>query len=190
MRSKLPFHLLSWVTLLVFPAIGLFLLWFFEDRSLTSLWSVFEIDQLLNPINLIGLELGLLYGAIVLIVSQFPIFDELTDPQTRLLKKLNLNWADVIFVSFCAGFGEEILFRASIQTWFGPWITTLIFIAIHGYFSIKSAKKNLIGILLIPFILIISFAYETFGLWFCVAAHFSYDLLMFIGVLAESNERT
>lgn len=188
MRSKLPFHLLSWLTLIVFPAVGLLLLWFFDNRSIASLWSVFEIDNLSNPINLIGLELGLLYGAFVILISQLPIFNDLTDPQTHLLKSLNLNWADVIFISFCAGFGEEILFRASIQTWLGPWITTFIFIAVHGYFNIKPLKKSLMGILLFPFILIISFAYETFGLWFCVAAHFSYDLLMFSTVLMEKNK--
>lgn len=190
MHPKLPFHLLSWVTLLVFPAIGLFLLWLFEDRSIESLLSVFEIDSLLNPINLIGLELGLFYGALVIAISQTPLFDDLADTQTHLFKRLKLNWADVVFISFCAGFGEEILFRASLQTWLGPWITTLVFIAVHGYFSIKPLKKSFMGVLLIPFILIISFAYETFGLWFCVAAHFSYDLLMFAGVLSQTKERS
>lgn len=189
MRSKLPFHLLSWVTLLVFPAIGLFLLWIFGNRSIESLLSVFEIGQLLNPINLLGLEFGLFYGALVIAISQMPLFDDLSDSQTHLLKRLNLNWADIIFVSFCAGFGEEILFRASLQTWLGPWLTSFVFIAVHGYFSIKPLKKNLMGLLLFPFILIISFAYETFGLWFCVAAHFSYDLLMFIGVLTQTKKR-
>src|SRR5690554_7082925 len=98
-----------------------------------------------------------------------------------MLKNLKLNWADIIFMSFCAGFGEEILFRAGLQTWFGPWLTSFIFIAVHGYFSPTSLKKNALGILLFPFILLLSFAYEIFGLWFCVAAHFSYDLLMFMG---------
>ena len=188
MRSKLPFHLLSWVTLIVFPAIGLLLLWFFENLSIESLWSVFEIENLLNPMTLIGLEFGLFYGTIVIALSQSPIFDDLTDTQTHLIKRLNLNWADIIFISFCAGFGEEILFRASIQTWLGPWLTSFVFIAVHGYFSIKPLKKSLMGVLLFPFILIISFAYEAFGLWFCVAAHFSYDLLMFAGVLTSSKE--
>lgn len=189
MRSKLPFYFLSWVTLLVFPAIGLSLLWFFDNRSIESLVSVFEIGHLLNPINLIGIEFGLFYGFLVIVISQLPIFDDLKDPQTQIIKRLNLNWADIIFISFCAGFGEEVLFRVSLQTWLGPWLTSFIFIAIHGYFNIKTLKKSLIGILLFPFILIISFAYETFGLWFCVAAHFSYDLLMFIGVLTQTEEQ-
>lgn len=184
MRPKVQFHLLSLVTLLIFPAIGLTLLWIFEDIDLLS---VFELEHFFSPLTLLGLEFGFLYGFIVIAVSQLPIFEELSLHQVNMLKNLKLNWADIIFMSFCAGFGEEILFRAGLQTWFGPWLTSFIFIAVHGYFSPTSLKKNALGILLFPFILLLSFAYEIFGLWFCVAAHFSYDLLMFMGVMKESN---
>ena len=184
MRPKAQFHILSLVTLLVFPAIGLTLLWFFEDIELLS---VFEFDKFFSPLTLIGLEFGFLYGFIVVGVSQFPIFEELSKSQAYMLKNLKLNWADVIFMSFCAGFGEEILFRAGLQTWLGPWLTTFLFIAVHGYFNPTSWRKSLLGILLFPFIIILSFAYEAFGLWFCIAAHFSYDLLMFMGVMRQSD---
>ncbi|HLW29417.1 MAG TPA: CPBP family intramembrane glutamic endopeptidase [Brumimicrobium sp.] len=179
MRPKAQFHILSLVTLLIFPAIGLLLLWFFEDIELLS---VFELDEVFTPLTLLGLEFGFIYGFLVIAVSQFPIFEELSKSQTQILKNLNLNWADIIFMSLCAGFGEEILFRAGIQTWLGPWLTSFLFIAVHGYFSPISWRKNLLGILLFPFIILLSFAYEAFGLWFCIAAHFSYDLLMFMGV--------
>ncbi len=182
MRPKVQFHILSWITLLVFPAIGLTLLWFFEDIEIIS---VFEFDKFFSPFTLLGLEFGLIYGFLVIGVSQFPIFEEMSGPQMRMLKNLKLNWADIIFMSFCAGFGEEILFRAGLQTWLGPWLTTVLFIAIHGYFNPKSWRKSMLGVLLFPFILILSYAYEAFGLWFCVAAHFSYDLLMFMGVLGK-----
>src|SRR5690554_7072472 len=104
MRPKTQFHILSLVTLLVFPAIGLTLLWFFEDVELIS---VFELDRFFNPLTLIGLEFGFLYGFIVIGVSQFPIFEELSRPQTQMIKNLKLNWVDIIFMSFCAGFGER-----------------------------------------------------------------------------------
>ncbi|HLW40213.1 MAG TPA: CPBP family intramembrane glutamic endopeptidase [Brumimicrobium sp.] len=165
------------------------LLWYFEDYTLNELIGVLELDKLYSPLTLLGLEFGLFYGIIVLIVSQAPLFKELSSPQTDLLKKIDFNWFDIFFISFCAGFGEEILFRAGIQTWLGPWITSLFFIAIHGYFSITSFKKNALGLLLFPFILLLSFAYDAFGLWFCIAAHFAYDFLMFAMVLLENKER-
>ena len=182
MRPKLQFHILSWITLLFFPVIGLTLLWIFEDIELIS---VFEFDRFFSPLTLLGLEFGLIYGFLVIGVSQFPIFEEISAPQMRMLKNLKLKWGDIIFMSFCAGFGEEILFRAGIQTWLGPWLTSVLFIAVHGYFNLKSWRKSMSGILLFPFILILSYAYEIFGLWFCIAAHFSYDLLMFTGVLGK-----
>lgn len=165
------------------------LLWYFKDYTLNELIGVLELDKLYSPLTLLGLEFGLFYGIIVLIVSQAPLFKELSSPQTDLLKKIDFNWFDIFFISFCAGFGEEILFRAGIQTWLGPWITSLFFIAIHGYFSITSFKKNTLGLLLFPFILLLSFAYDAFGLWFCIAAHFAYDFLMFAMVLLENKER-
>src|SRR5690554_445997 len=184
MRPKTQFHILSLVTLLVFPAIGLTLLWFFEDVELIS---VFELDRFFNPLTLIGLEFGFLYGFIVIGVSQFPIFEELSRPQTQMIKNLKLNWVDILFMSFCAGFGEEVLFRAGLQTWLGPWLTSFLFIAVHGYFNPTSWRKSAIGILVFPFIIILSYAFEAFGLWFCIAAHFSYDLLMFMGVMKQSK---
>lgn len=187
--QKYQFYILSWVTLIVFPAIGLSLLWFFEDYTIHDLIATLELERFYSPMTLIGLELGLVYGFFVIAISQLPLFEELSSPQTKILKDINLTWIDAVFISLCAGFGEEILFRVGLQTWFGPWLTSFIFIAIHGYFSPFSLKKNALGLLLFPFILLISFSYEIFGLWFVVAAHFSYDLLMFIGVIYFSDRK-
>lgn len=182
MHPKLQFHLLGWITLLIFPGIGLWLLWYFNDISVIE---VLELDDIFTPKLLLGLEFGLFYGLIILGVSQLDIFKEMSSHQERLFKSLNLNWVDIIFMSFCAAFGEEILFRAGIQTWLGPWLTSFLFIAVHGYFNPTSLRKSMLGVILFPFILIISYSYETLGLWFCIAAHFSYDLLMFQGVLRK-----
>jgi hypothetical protein len=180
MRLKVRFHLLGWITLLVFPTIGIWLLSYFEQINVLA---VFELDAVFTPKLLLGLEFGVFYGLIILAVSQHPIFKAISNHQERMLKSLQLNWGDIIFMSFCAAFGEEILFRVSLQTWFGPWLTSIIFIAIHGYFNPRSFKKSLLGISLLPFILILAYGYEVLGLWFCIGAHFSYDLLMFQGAL-------
>lgn len=180
MSLKSQFHILGWITLIVFPALGLSLLWYFEDVSIIE---VLELDSIWSPFTLLGLQFGFLYGFFVLAISNFPIFEELSGKQTRLLRNLKLNWVDIIFMSLCAGIGEEILFRAGIQTWLGPWLTSILFIAVHGYFNLTSFKKSLLGIALLPFIVLLAYAYGTFGLWFCIAAHFSYDLLMFMGVI-------
>ncbi|MDX1652698.1 MAG: CPBP family intramembrane glutamic endopeptidase [Brumimicrobium sp.] len=187
MQPKVQFHILGWITLLLFPAISLTALWYFEHQTVRE---VLEPDQFLKPYTLLGVEFGLFYGLFIIAVTQFPFFEEMSKRQEFLFKELNLNWGDIIFMSFCAGFGEEVLFRAGIQTWLGPWLTSFVFVAVHGYFNPMSWKKSMTGIVLFPFILILSFAYESYGLWFCVGAHFSYDLLMFSTVLKSSGKRS
>lgn len=184
MQPKVQFHILGWITLILFPALAFFALDYFEDINYIS---VLELDKILTPYTLLGIEFGLIYGLVILALSQFSIFQEMSSKQERMLKSLNLGWGDIIFMSFCAGFGEEILFRAGIQTWLGPWLTSFLFIAVHGYFNPTSLKKSVMGVVLFPFILTLAFAYENIGLWFCIAAHFSYDLLMF-KLAIRSNE--
>lgn len=183
-RPKQQFILLSWATLLLFSGLGVFLLWFFNDADILS---IFEWNHFFNPINLIGLEFGLLYGFLVIIISQAPLFDDLSNQQSYIIKSMKLNWREMTFASFCAGFGEEILFRAGIQTWLGPIITSILFIAVHGYIHPLSWRKSMLSVLLFPFIILIAYAYYSFGLWFCIAAHFAYDLIMFIATTKEEN---
>ena len=180
MHPKLQFHLLGWITLLIFPSIGLWLLWYFEDVSVIE---VLELDDIFTPRLLLGIEFGLIYGILVLAVAQLDFVKEMSSHQERMLRSLKLNWGDIIFMSFCAAIGEEILFRAGIQNWLGPWLTSFMFIAVHGYFNPLSLKKSILGFILFPFILIIAYGYDILGLWFCIGAHFTYDLLMFQGVL-------
>lgn len=185
MIPKRQFYLMGWVTLIFFPIPTFWALWYFEDIH----WlSVLSLHELTSPIILIGIELGFIYALFALAVSQHPYFEEMSNKQVQLLKSLKLNWIDILFISICAGVGEEILFRAGIQHWLGPWFTSILFIALHGYIHPFSFKKSLYGMLILPFVLILAFAYEFYGLWFCIAAHFSYDLLLFRVFALQNKE--
>lgn len=183
MIEKWRFHLLGLVTLLIFPLPALWALWYFEDISPTQ---VLALDEFFSAYTLIGLQLGFFYALFIIAITQLSVFSEAGRLQEKMLHSLSLNWLDVFLISFAAGFGEEILFRAGIQHWLGPWITTLIFIALHGYFHPLSWKKSLYGVVIFPFILLLAFGYEKYGLWFCIAAHFSYDLLLLSRVRSKS----
>ena len=128
----------------------------------------------------IGMEVGALYAVVALAFMQASVFKTLPNRVDTLVRSMNLSVLDCIFLSFCAGFGEELLFRSGIQFYLGPWITSIIFVAIHGYLNPFNWRMSLYGIIVLPFILIISFAYDEFGLWFCVGAHFVYDLILFL----------
>lgn len=184
MRPKIQFRLLGLITLLGFPIPAIWALYNFEQQSV---WDVLAFSEIETGYWMLGIEFGLFYAALVLLISQHELFDELSGQQMRLIRSLKLTWLDVLFISFAAGFGEEILFRAGIQTWLGPWWTSILFVAIHGYLHPFSWRKSIHGLLVLPFIVLISFGYERFGLWFAIAAHAAYDFLLFSMFIQGDN---
>lgn len=168
-------YFLGWVTLLIFPLPAIGALLYFEDESLST---IFGLNDFFQIENLLGLAWGIIYAFILLAVGQIPFFSKEMEQQNETLSELKLSWIGIIFLSFCAGFGEEILFRAGIQHWLGISLTTILFIAIHGYLNPKK-RIFFLGLILFPFIFSLGYFYSSLGLWFCIAAHFSYDLTLF-----------
>lgn len=182
--NKYKIHLLGWITLIVFPIPAFLTVHFIKDVS----WQSFLHLENFKTIPIVyGLEFGIIYAFLAILILKSPIFESIPLPIDRLVKDLKLNYFDAIFLSLCAGIGEELLFRSGMQTFFGVWITSFVFVAIHGYFSIKNIKMSLYGLVVLPFIVLISFGYEHFGLWFSIAAHFSYDLVLFVIMLQDED---
>ena len=96
----------------------------------------------------------------------------------EIIRSMNLTYLDALFISFCAGFGEEILFRVGIQQYLGVVITSVFFVAIHGYLNPFNWRFSMYGLIVLPFILLLSYGYGYFGLWFAISAHFSYDAVL------------
>lgn len=182
MQIKTRIHLLGLITLLVFPIPAFWALWYLES---INPWKILDFNNLINPKTLLGLSWGIFFAIFSVRIFQLKIFGNELDQQEKLIQSMNLNLTDKIFLSFCAGFGEEILFRVGVQHWLGIWITSILFIAIHGYLNPKKWRLSLYGILLLPFILSLGFWLAPMGIWFCIAAHFSYDLVLFIGIDRE-----
>lgn len=177
-------RILGLVTLLIFPLPGYFLLQYFEQTN----WQQFCDLNNINPISIgYGLEFGFAYAFLAYLFMKAPIFDSLPNKVDRILDKLPLTYADGIFLSLCAGIGEELLFRAGIQPLLGPWITSVLFVALHGYLNPWNLTFSLYGIIVLPFIFILSFGFIHFGLWFSIAAHFAYDAVLFVIMIQEKK---
>jgi len=183
--SKLTLYILGLVTLLVFPIPAFLAVYFISDIQFFEFLHFNEIK--LIPI-LYGLEFGVLYAFLAALILKSPIFETIPLKIDRIVQDLNINVGDALFLSFCAGVGEELLFRSGMQTYFGIWFTSIFFVAIHGYFSIKKPKMSLYGLVVLPFILLISWGYEHFGLWFSIAAHFSYDVVLFMSIIHDNKK--
>jgi membrane protease YdiL (CAAX protease family) len=135
----------------------------------------------------IGLIFGIIYALLSIRILQSPIFETVPLKIEETVRGMNLTVLEGIFISFCAGFGEELLFRTGFQYYLGSWITSFIFVAIHGYFSIRTPKNSLYGLVVFPFILILSYLFEDLGLWFAIAAHFAYDAVLFTSIILKKE---
>lgn len=173
------------ITLLVFPIPTIIVMWYFEDTSFLELLQLENIHYLKLGV---GIELGILYAFIAMLMMNAPVFDKLPVRVETMVKNMKLSIWDCVFLSICAAVGEELLFRSGVQFYLGPFITSVIFVAVHGYLNPLNWRMSIYGLIVLPFILMIGYGFEEFGLWFAIGAHFSYDLVLFLSMSAKFNK--
>ena len=174
--------LFGWITLLLFPIPGFLLQFFFNDSSFLGFLDI-ESYSILHLF--LGLELGVVYGFISYFFIKSPFFENLPNRIDHLVKAMRLKVHHGLFLSFCAAVGEELLFRAGLQSFLGPIFCSILFVALHGYLNPLNLRFSIYGLIVLPFILLISYGLEPFGLLFCIAAHFSYDAILFTFMIKE-----
>lgn len=101
----------------------------------------------------------------------------------NLLKPLEFSLPDIIFLSICAGLGEEILFRGSLQYILGIWPTALLFVALHGYLNPWNWKLSIYGVYMVALAAGLGYLYDYIGLFSAVTAHFLFDFIMIIVIV-------
>ena len=173
--NRRTFFLLGLITLVGFSALGGWVIEQFQDIRFISLFQTG-----IPWYTQIGI--GLLYGIVTaagawLIVQS----DLLTDTRTffaRIIQQLRLSIFDILFISFCAGVGEEILFRGAIQPYLGIWITAILFVAIHGYLTPKNWRLSVYGIYMCLVIGGMGYLCDFLGITTAIAAHFAIDVVL------------
>ena len=166
--------ILGLATLVIFPLLAWPVL-YFTDRSWAEVFAI-ESDQFYSIANF--LSAGIIFGLLMIWLTELPYFEEALSKYKNLLSGFKITRFHVIFLSICAGVGEEIFFRAAMQPLFGIVITAIIFVAIHGYYSYKNMKVNIFAGFLTLFIVFLGWGAEEFSLWHAIAGHFSYDLVL------------
>jgi len=174
----------GWITLLLFPIPGFLLQFYFNDSTFINFMDI-ESYSILHLF--LGLELGVIYGFISYFFVKSPFFENMPNRIDHLVKAMNLKVYHGIFLSFCAAVGEELLFRAGLQSFLGPIFCSILFVALHGYLNPLNLRFSVYGLIVLPFILLISYGLEPFGLLFCMAAHFSYDAILFTFMIKEDR---
>ena len=169
--------ILGGITLTVFPLLAYLIFYFFPFQG-----SFFELFQTKSSIW-IELYMGLVFGIFAGTTAWDLINTKLLQPALhkykQLISNLKLTIPIIVFVSLCAGIGEELFFRGVVQHYFGIGITAVIFVAIHGYLSPFDWRISFYGLYMTLLIAIIGWMSNTFGLTSAMTAHAVIDIILF-----------
>lgn len=175
MNRNSLFHL-SIFTLLGFPLLAFILLHF---SSKTNFWAVVSLSNITFKALSIGLGIGVVAAVLGLLLIKILPESKLNNMLDGIMSRLNPQWYHVLFYSFCAGVGEEILFRGAIQSYIHLWPTAILFVAIHGYLNFKDKPMLVYGVFLIFISGAFGYLYKFLGIYAAIMAHFIYDVIMF-----------
>jgi len=174
-------------TLLIFGLGGYYLIVSVQEKVL--------VEVLLGgksiPVQLaIGLGYGLLTALAATTIIRRNFFKEEKKFYHRLISQLNLRLGSIIFLSLCAGIAEELFFRGGLQPLLGLWLTSIIFVAIHGYLNPYNWRISVYGAAMVFFIAGMGYLFREVGLISAMAAHTMLDVVLFLQLTGNVDEHT
>ena len=183
--SRELFMRMGLLTLLV-PLVIVAILYYFNATT-------FMIPVVIGKVNiwiqlLAGVAGGFLLSGITWLMGKWKYLNDVNFDFTLRLGIFNFSLQEILFLSFCAGVGEEIVFRGMIQPWLGILTTSFMFIALHGYMSYSSWPKVIFGLILFAVGTILGILGEYLGLLAAIVAHIIYDVIAFQRIQAEYEE--
>lgn len=183
--NRRTLFLLSLLTLLGLSGIGLLLILWLQEHTIVEIFTYGSSLYVQIPLGLVYGIAGAVVG--ILLISQ-PWFENEVEVFEEIISKVNPQFYHIVFYSFCAGVGEEILFRAGIQPLLGVWWTAFLFIALHGYLNPFNLFISIYGALMVFISAGFGYLFYDHGIYTAMAAHFSFDVVMFM-YLKKTVER-
>ena len=173
--TRKTFFLLGWLTLIGFSSLGGIIIEKFLD---VRFFSIFTSSFKWYYQVLIGLAYGVLAALAGWQIIKTPMLNASKQFFSDLIQVLNLKICDIIFISLCAGTGEEILFRGAIQPYLGIWVTAILFVAIHGYLNPMNWKLSIYGFFMCFVIAGMGYLCAELGIVTAISAHFAIDVIL------------
>lgn len=179
--------LVSILSGLIWLLIANLIIFYVQERKLADLF--FAGYHFLIQIG-IGLAAGAFFGIAGLGLIRFPSFRKILDEYAiiRQVKQMDLSANEIVYVSLVAGISEEILFRGAIQPVIGIWLTSILFIGIHGYIRMKSATHFFYSLFTFVLSTMLGALFIYVGLISAMAAHFLYDVIVLYGIKRISGD--
>lgn len=184
-RQKLS-PLLGLLTFLLFGGAGVALM-IYQERVIAQV--LIGNGDLLFQI-LLGLASGALIAYAAWAIIKQPFMQPVRKHYSSVIGPIMARRIDRIFVSFCAGVGEEIMFRGALQYWLGIPITAILFVAIHGYLDPRNWRISLYGIFMTIAMLLLGWIAQRYGLLAPMIAHTLIDIYLLEQLHKEWKSRS
>lgn len=175
MINRSIFLNLATFTLFGFGALGWILInWLFDYNLAYTLAGSTNIFLQ----ALIGLGYGLIAALLAWLIISAKQLTPVRHFYGGLIQQVQLTRTDIIYVSVCAGIGEEILFRGALQPLMGIWITSVFFVLIHGYLNPKNIHLFFYGLYMVLAIAGLGYMAQYLGLISSIWAHIVIDIIL------------
>jgi len=168
---------LAFGTLLVFGGLGVLIIPMVRNVKIIEFLGGF--DKYWIQI-LIGLALGIVTAKAGWQIVELPRLAKTKTFFTGIIKPLKLNTFEIIIISFCAGIGEELFFRGAIQPILGIWLTSILFVLLHGYLNPFNLPLTYYGLYMVLVIGVLGLMTENFGIITAMIAHSIIDVILLI----------
>lgn len=174
--DKKRLNYLSWLTLFGMSAIGILLIHYLQQKGVrTSLFG----GKKYYVQGLAGTFFGTLSAISGLVLIRGKRFRDVRLFFEELIGGMAPSLWHILFYSFCAAIGEEVLFRAGIQPVVGIWPASILFVLLHGYLTPSNLSLSIYGVFLVVICAGFGYLFKFFGLYSAITAHFIYDVAIF-----------
>lgn len=174
--TKQSLYNLCLFTLVGFSFIAALIMIFWHN---TPFIQIFEAKLPVYKQLAIGSTYGLISGGLALVIINLQFFKKDLSFFKDLVVDMKLQWYDVLIFSFCAGVGEEILFRGALQPSLGVYWTAILFVALHGYLNPQNWRITIYGVFMTLVVIGFGHMNERFGIYAAIIAHFMIDVILF-----------
>ncbi len=183
---------LAGMTIIGMPLVASIIDWFADSFVLGQRLMMGSSFLIQIPL---GVALGFGIGYMAQWIVERNFMHEVNIKYSSLIDELQLGTSEIIFISLCAGVGEEILFRGALQPlaigWMGDhlgiWVTSLVFVGIHGYINPKDWRITVYGLFMTVAIAGLGYLTELVGIWTAIGAHTFIDYYLLSKVIKNKS---
>lgn len=175
MIGKKTILILAMGTIVVFGGLGIVLIPFIRNV---------DLPIFLTGIKAIWIQIGV--GLVFGVASAKAGWQIVELPKLRktkmffsdIIQPLKLNILEILFISVCAGVGEELFFRGVVQPLLGVWATSFLFVLLHGYLNPFNIPLTFYGVFMVLVIGVMGLFTEHLGILTAIAAHVTIDFIL------------